>query len=103
MPVPWTCPNRLTWWSGENYVSLREKGVHPIYLRLLLFIYKNQQCNVKWAGRYSYNFSVSNGVRQGGVSSAILFSVYINDLFVILRKEGLGCHIHGLFLGILVC
>ena len=84
---------------GELFVSLKERGVHPIYLRVLMFIYKNQQCDVKWAGKYSYRFSVSNGVRQGAVSSAILFSIYINELFVILRRAGLGCHIGGLFLG----
>ena len=70
-----------------------------MYLRLLLTIYKNQQCDVKWAGKYSYRFSVSNGVRQGAVSSAILFSIYIDELFVMLRIAGFGCHINGLFLG----
>ena len=84
---------------GELFSTLLDRGVHPIYLRLLLFIYKNQQCDVKWAGKYSYRFSVSNGVRQGAVSSAILFSIYINELFIILRRAGFGCHINKLFLG----
>ena len=84
---------------GELFTTLRDRKVHPIYLRLMMFIYKNQQCDVKWAGRFSFRFSVSNGVRQGAVSSAILFSIYINELFVILRKAGFGCHINGLFLG----
>ena len=84
---------------GELFTTLRDRKVHPIYLRLMMFIYKNQQCDVKWAGRFSFRFSVSNGVRQGAVSSAILFSIYINELFVILRKAGFGCHMNGLFLG----
>ena len=66
---------------------------------MLLYIYQNQQCDVKWAGKYSHRFSVSNGVRQGAVSSAILFSIYINELFVILRKAEFGCQIIGVFLG----
>ena len=84
---------------GELFTTLRSRGVDPIFLRLLLYIYRNQQCNVKWAGELSTWFSVSNGVRQGAVSSAILFSVYINNLFLILRKSRLGCHISGIFLG----
>ena len=71
---------------GELFISLKDRAVDAIFLRLLLHIYKNQQCDVKWGGKYSTRFPVSNGVRQGAVSSAILFSVYINDLFLISEK-----------------
>ena len=84
---------------GELFTTLMAKGVNAIFLRLLLYIYRNQQCNVKWAGKYSQLFSVSNGVRQGAVSSAILFSVYIDELFSLLRRSRLGCHISGVYLG----
>ena len=85
-------------WS-KLFMTLKDRGVDSIFLRVLLYIYRNQQCNVKWAGRHSYTFTVSNGVRQGAVSSAILLSVYINELFLILRKAGFGCHISEVFLG----
>ena len=84
---------------GELFNTLRVRGVKAIFLRLLMFIYRKQQCNVKWAGKYSYVFSVSNGVRQGAVSSAILFSVYIDELFGLLRNSKLGCQISGVYLG----
>ena len=42
---------------------------------------------------------MTNGVRQGAVSSAILFAVYIDKLIPILRSSGFGCYIHGVFLG----
>ena len=84
---------------GQLFATLRKRGVHPLYLRLLITIYSNQQCDVKWAGKLSFRFSVSNGVRQGAVSSAIFFSIYIDELFLILRKAGFGCQINGLFLG----
>ena len=87
---------------GELFSTLVERQVEPIYLRLLLFIYTNQKCNVKWCEAFSSRFSVSNGVRQGAVSSAILFAVYIDKLLVILRTSGFGCHIHGVFLGALI-
>ena len=31
---------------------LQEKGVSPIFVRILLFIYKNQTCDVKWNTSY---------------------------------------------------
>ena len=85
-------------WS-ELFITLDKKKVHPIFLRILFFIYREQQCDVRWAGKYSQRFGVSNGVRQGAVSSPLLFSIYIDELFRILRQKGLGCHINDIFLG----
>ena len=45
-------------------------------------------------------FSLSNGVRQGGVISAILYCFYGNSLFTELRRSGYGCHVNGFFHGI---
>ena len=44
-------------------------------------------------------FKVSNGVRQGAVSSAILFAVYIDELLRILKISRLGCYIDAVFVG----
>ena len=85
----------------ELFLLLRKRKVEPIFLRVLIFIYRNQQCNVKWNTSLSSHFPVSNGVRQGAVSSPILFSVYINDLLVILREAGIGCHVGSFFVGCL--
>ena len=38
-------------------------------------------------------FSVSNGVQQGAVISPILFSIYIDNLFVGHQTHGLDCHV----------
>ena len=84
---------------GELFTTLLDRKVDCIYLRLMLFIYRNQSCDVKWCGEHSQRFTVSNGVRQGAVSSAFLFSVYIDELLLILRRSRLGCHIDGVFLG----
>ena len=86
---------------GELFSTLVKRGITPIFLRLLLFIYKNQFCDVKWCSSYSHRFSVTNGVRQGAVSSPLLFSVYIDELIVQLRNSGLGCRIDHYFYGCL--
>ena len=54
---------------------------------------------MKWSGQVSSPFTISNGVRQGAVSSAILFAIYIDELLILLKDSRLGCHIDGVFLG----
>ena len=86
----------------ELFSTLIDRKISSVYLRLILFIYTNQKCNVKWCGVSSVSFEVKNGVRQGAVTSGIFFAVYIDKLLTILRKSKLGCHIHGIFYGALI-
>ena len=51
----------------------------------------------KWNGLTSDTFTTSNGVKQGGVLSPILFNVYLNELIEFLSEQRLGCHLHGKF------
>ena len=45
---------------------------------------------------------MSDGVRQGAISLAILYAVYIDKLLDLLRKSSFGCHIHVMFFGAMV-
>ena len=56
-------------------------------------MYSNQQCHVKWGDAASDSFSISNGVKQGGVISPLLCSLYIDELFLLLKESGMGCHV----------
>ena len=47
------------------------------------------------------NSSVSNGVRQGGVLSPILFTVYVDDLLTELENKGVSCYWNNHFVGAL--
>ena len=86
----------------QLFTKLLDRGVSPVFLRLILFIYRNQYCDVRWNGKFSNRFSVSNGVRQGAVSSPIFFCIYVDELIQELRQSGLGCRIGGYYLGIAV-
>ena len=44
---------------------------------------------------------MKNGVKQGAVLSALLFCVYVDELFKILRKKRTGCWINNNYIGIL--
>ena len=84
------------------FQDMIKRKVSCVYLRVLLFIYSEQCCNVQWNGKFSYKFSVKNGVRQGAVSSPILFSLYVDKLIKLLRKSRIGCSIGNSYFGIMV-
>ena len=81
------------------FSKLIKKGFPAIVVRVLIFVYEEQSCCVKLGGNKSSSFQVTNGTRQGSVLSPLLFSVYLDDLLLKLRKLGLGCHIGGLWYG----
>ena len=68
-------------------------------LRLLIFIYRNQSCFIRWNSKTSQTFTVKNGVRQGAILSPSLFCMYLDTLLGLLRDAGVGCHVGGQFLG----
>jgi len=64
-------------------------------------MYTNHVTRVSWNGICSCSFAVGSGVKQGGMISAILFSIYIDSLQGALRNSGFGCYIGHMFLGAL--
>ena len=83
------------------FQKLLKRGIPHTFVRLLMVMYGRQYANVKWNGHKSANFPINNGVKQGAVLSAILFCVYINDLFNVLRRNRSGCWIRDQFCGML--
>lgn len=69
---------------------------YPV-LRFLIQWYSQQCLQIRWKGTLSSTFSVANGVRQGGILSLILFTVYIDKLLQWLANIGVGCHWKGMF------
>ena len=72
---------------------LIERNVSPFVIRFLLFMYTNQSMRVKWKDSLSDHFSIGNGVRQGAVLSPLLFTLYIDMLFIRLQDD-LIIHTH---------
>ena len=84
------------------FKTLYWKGMCPIYLRLLIKIYEEQQMRIRWNNSASDYFTISNGVKQGGVLSPVLFSIYLDQLIGQLRHLGMGCYMNGLFTGVFI-
>jgi hypothetical protein len=74
--------------------KLLTSNVPPIIVRILMIWYTSQLFMIKWNDVLSIPFSVSNGVRQGGILSPILFNVYVDELSLKLSASQVGCNIN---------
>jgi len=50
-------------------------------------------CDNSVGWHFSDNFSICNGVRQGGILSPFLFGVYIDELSLCLQTVKEGCQL----------
>ena len=69
----------------EFSALLLKKGMCPIVCRLIVMSYINQSARTKWGNAYSLPFTITNGVKQGGVLSPRLFGIYMDQLFDVLK------------------
>ena len=77
--------------------KLLDKGLPPLVVTALIFIYEEQTAWVRWGNAKSDQFKILNGTRQGSVLSPCFFAVYMDELLQKLRDLGVGCHIGDIF------
>ena len=77
---------------------LRSRNMCPVTLRLIMNMYISQKMQVKFSNVLSGQVTVRNGVKQGGVLSPILFTVYLDSLIENLKQRNIGCKIGNKFL-----
>ena len=73
----------LTFDRVNHWVLLNKLFVHQVpsvRIRILMFWFTNQSFGVKWGNATSDVFTVTNGLRQGGIISPILFNMYLGCL-----------------------
>ncbi|KAK3109204.1 hypothetical protein FSP39_025480 [Pinctada imbricata] len=77
-----------------NHHSLLRKlynyGVDGSLWNLVCDFHNNAVSAVKWNGQLSDTFNVTQGVRQGGILSADLYKLYINDLLNRMQDSQIG-------------
>ena len=83
------------------FAKLINRNISPVVIRFLLNLYTNQVSRVRWNDVFSLYFPIHNGVRQGAISSPILFCLYIDELLVKLKSSKVGCYIGNVFVGAL--
>ena len=91
--------NRL---KGVNLLTLIKtlfrRNMCPLFLKFFIHSYCNQKMRIKWNTAIFCSFDTSNGVKQGGVLSPLVFNVYLDELILLLREQGVGWHIKCMFI-----
>ena len=80
---------------------LSDKNVNPFVIKIVMDSYSRQINQTKWLNETSFQFKSINGVRQGGILSPLLYSIYNDVLIDNLRRQGHGCHKGDHFIGAL--
>lgn len=75
--------------------KLRKTEVPPKIVNILEYWYANQVNQVKWNNTLSETYRLTSGVRQGGLTSPVLFNLYINELIEELSSTRVGCQVGG--------
>ena len=83
------------------FAILLNHGLPCVVVRTLLDMYRRQKVRTSWQGVNSEYFSISNGIRQGGILSPILYTICADELLIRLNRAGIGCHVGHMFAGAL--
>ncbi|MES9879262.1 MAG: reverse transcriptase domain-containing protein [Sedimenticola sp.] len=83
--------------------KLYEQGISSHMWTIIQSMYSGLTAKVKWEGDISSAFSISQGVRQGGILSTHLYKTYINDLLLELEERNLGTDIGTTYIGCPTC
>ena len=75
------------------------RNLSLVFLRLIIYMYIHQFCNVLWGSQVSSGFSIKNGVGQGKILAGFAYCYYCRDLFLLLENSGFGCQINCVFAG----
>ena len=78
------------------FSKLIHRSIPLAFLKLIMSWYNGMKCRVKWADSFSEWFEISAGVRQGGVLSPDLYSIYVDELLKKLEEAERGCHYYGI-------
>lgn len=77
-------------------IMMQKKKFPKFFINLIISWFDNQRFHVTWGSSTSQDFPVLQGVRQGGVLSAYLYAVYMDDLSKDLSATNIGARIGGL-------
>ena len=75
------------------FIKLMKRNIPVNLLSILELWFSVSMTCVKWGHVYSDYFSLSCGVRQGGVLSPCLFAIFIDSVVDRVRNSGLGCYL----------
>ena len=75
-------------WHDGLLLKMARKKFPTIYIRLLKSFLADRQISVKIDEHTSVRKTLNNGLPQGGVLSPLLYSIFANDFFQMIRNDG---------------
>ena len=84
------------------FIKLMRRRIPVQLLSLLEYWFSLGVTCVKWGTIMSANFTLSCGIRQGGVLSPYLFAVYVDGLVDKVQNCGSGCFVNWVCCGIIL-
>ena len=78
-------------------IKLIARGIPLAFIDVIILWYDGLACRVKWGDTLSEWFSVTAGVRQGGVLSPDLYCLYVDDLILKIKDTQKGCYFACIF------
>ena len=85
---------------NQLFNRLHDSNMCLIVLRLLINMYIIQKIQVIRNYVLFNQYSIYNGVKQGGCLSHTLVGVYLNDLIDVLRSSNIGCRYGNHYMGV---
>ena len=85
--------DRVNHWTLAKKLLDRNVSLHIV--KLFIFWYREQEFMLQWGNSLSMTFRCSNGIRQGGQLSSLLYDVYTDGLNRHLQATGVGCYVGG--------
>merc|ERR1711994_973140 len=77
-------------WRNGLWVKIWKMGIRGKFWRILKDFYRKTNVKIRINGKFSENFQTEKGVKQGGVLSPILFSLYINEMITEIKNLKIG-------------
>ena len=72
---------------------LQEKNINVSIINIIENWFCKNVTTLKWGHVVSHCVPLLSGVKQGGILSPLLFSLFVNKVLEILEKEDVGCFI----------
>ena len=88
-------------WRKGLWVKIWNMGIKGKFWRVLKDFYRKTSVTIRINGKFTKEFQSVKGVKQGGVLSPILFSLFINEMITEIKKSSLGTKLKDTLIAIL--
>ena len=71
--------------------KLKNKGIPEFIINIYKSIFRDSEIQVCYNNCMSNSWNIARGIRQGGVTSALLFNIYIDEILSKMKDLNIGC------------